>query len=299
MYGQYPPHPYAPLAQPNHTREGVKFISWSMLLYIVSALVGFALGLYIINTVLQFLTSTATMDSSVLSTIMTLAVVALALAIPGLLAFIFLLYGLYRMYQGKDAYGPVHVQNIQRGILLLLIGFILPSMGSMLTSSGSVSAPADVYSSIKTSIIISGALSLVSNFLWAFGMYNAVKLFASEEKSKFTAGMLLLAMGPVVGICVMEAILPASASGGATADQLRSLLSGLTVLLSVGGIVSCVGYGAFFMAFRGILKRLETEPQMLYPRPPMMPQYPAPVQYQYPAGYPQQPPFNPYYPPPR
>jgi len=287
-----------PIPIQHHTKEGVKFFSYVLLLQVILALIGFILALAAIGLVMSVFSGNVTSASTALSALVGLAAAAIATAILALISFIMFIIGFIKFYQGKDEHGPMHSKNVVMALVLWLLSFIIPFMSVAFTPTYSYfgTNSFDAYlNSVRTYVIASAVLNLVGQLMSALMFMTIVKAFTQEEKGKFMIGTILILVGPIIGIIVAVALIGGTASG-LSYTSIASALSGFTAISSMGGIVGLIGYFFFYLGYKSILNKMNMgviRPMMpmMMPMPGMMapaPGYPAPMpMYQQPGPPPQ------------
>jgi MFS family permease len=294
--------PYPPPAPAYFTKDGVKYFSYVLLLEVVVGLVGFLLALGAIAMILSLGSGNW---GNAWGAIVAIAGVAVVLLIFALLAFIFFIVGWIKFYQGKDEFGPAHAKNFMMAVVFFILGLVIPWIGSAFSPGYAYNTNInDYYNSIRTSLIISGVLGIIGPLFNALMFTTLVKQFTNEEASKFKIATIMVIVGPVIGLVAALALLPGKPGSGVTVSQLVSFYSVASMALSVGSIVSLIGYFFFYQGYKSILGKMESghirPGLMLQPVPMGAPGYappPVPLQpYQAPVPYSQQP-APPQYPP--
>jgi hypothetical protein len=313
-----PPPGYYPPPPAFNTREGVKYFSRVLLLEMIIVIISFLIALGAIATLVSLGSGNW---GAALAGAVGIVMAAIVIIIFVIVMVIFAIIGLIKFGQGKDEFGPQHAKNFLMAIVFLILGLVLPNIGGTFSPSYSIGNNiTDTYNSLKMSVAISGVLQVVGALMMALMFTYLVKAVTNEEASKFKLGTIMMMIGPIIGIAAVLAILP-SKPGTVTMSELATMGAIATSALSLGGIVSLIGYFFFYQGYKSILAKMESgvirpglmpapmyppgyapppmppqpyqpPPPAQYPQQPMPPQYPPP---QYPPQYPQQPPQ---YPPP-
>ena len=304
--GYYPPPPPPTF----HTKDGVKFMSYTMLISIITSLIGFVIGLAALAIVL---TNASNWTASATAALGTVVGAAIIISILALVSFILFIVSLIKFYQGKMEFGQEHDKNVGRGILYWILSFIIPIIGTSIAAgvavgmmfSGNV---ASILNAMRTIVIIAGVMSVVAAFFSAMMYRMLVLSFTTDEAPKFKTGTILLILNPIVGLIVGVVAI--------SGEIPYSAQSGVSNISSIGGIIGLIGIWFFYQGYKSILAKMESgairpgampvpmappgyaPPPAPYQPPPQPYQPPPPAQYpqQYPPQYPQQPPQ---YPPPQ
>ncbi|MEM4728251.1 MAG: DUF973 family protein [Thermoplasmata archaeon] len=316
----YPPPPPPPPAF--HTREGVKFFSYGLLLQVIATLLGFLLALIAIALFSSMISGN--IEGSI-GSLLAIAGVGILIGLVILIALILFIIGLIKFFQGKDEFGPIHAKNFQMAILFLILGIVIPWIGGAFSPGYSFGTSLEnYYASIRTAMILSGALAIVGAVFMTLSLMYFVKAFTREEASKFKLGQILIVVGPIIGLIAVIA-LTMSTPKGIKPEDLWNAWGAISLAPQVGYIVSTGGYFLFYQGYKSILGKMNTnqivpgvqlppplgappQPQFAAPAPPPVspqpqpstmppptaPPQPAPPQY---PTQPSQPPVQPYQPP--
>lgn len=277
--GYYPPPPPPTF----HTREGVKFMSYNLLLQIINAIIGFVIGLAVLAILI---TNTSDWTTGATAALGTVVAAAVAITIVAIISFILFIISLIKFYQGKMEFGPEHDKNVGRGILYWVLSFIIPIIGGGVAGavavgmilSGNLSEIANAFRMI---IVIAGIMGVVGALFTAMMYRTLVQSFTTDEAPKFKTGTIFIILNPIVGLVVGVLAIPGEISSGAQ--------SGVSNVSSIGGIIGLIGIWFFYTGYKSILGKMDAG----IIRPGMMP---APM---YPPGYAPPPmPPQPYQPPP-
>jgi hypothetical protein len=224
------------------------------------------------------------------------ALIGLLAAVCGLLVIelIGLVYGLLgvmAIHRGRMEFGPEHGKNLDRATIALVIGIILPIVGSSATAvtgaglggvGGLVPARTIGAAAVSTGLAIGGSALIGLFLLWSVDALNT-----PEGKKR---GLIALLLGVISGVAVLstDVVLLLTMPPGGTA---QSWIVYLLVPAIVGAAISMASIALWYLTYRGVLERFRTGE--LRPAPPA-PMYPMP----YPPMY--APPYGPapYYPPP-
>lgn len=260
-----------------------------------------------------------------IGSLLAIAGVGILIGLVILIALILFIIGLIKFFQGKDEFGPIHAKNFQMAILFLILGIVIPWIGGAFSPGYSFGTSLEnYYASIRTAMILSGALAIVGAVFMTLSLMYFVKAFTREEASKFKLGQILIVVGPIIGLIAVIA-LTMSTPKGIKPEDLWNAWGAISLAPQVGYIVSTGGYFLFYQGYKSILGKMNTnqivpgvqlppplgappQPQFAAPAPPPVspqpqpstmppptaPPQPAPPQY---PTQPSQPPVQPYQPP--
>jgi MFS family permease len=266
--GYAPPPAYYPPPPPPtfETREGVKYMSYNLLLQMISAVVGFVIGLAALAIVLSNASNWTAAATAALGGVVAAAAATIVIAI---ISFILFIVSLIKFYQGKMEYGPEHDKNVGRGILYWILSFIIPIIGSVVAAgvavgmmfSGNLS---DIANAFRVIIIIAGVMSVVGVLFTAMMYRTLVQSFTTDEAQKFKTGTILLILNPVVGLIIGALAIPGQIASGAQ--------SGVSYISNIGGIIGLIGIWFFYQGYKSILAKMDTG--VIRPMPMQAPMYP-------------------------
>lgn len=295
-YGMPQPGYYPPPPPPRfETREGVKFMSYNLLLQLVSSIIAFVVALAAAVIILGNADNWTVGATAAIGTLVAVAGIVLLLAV---ISFILFLISLYKFYEGKMEFGPEHDKNVIRGIIYWLLSFLVPIIGSVVAGALTVGMIlsgnlAEVASGFRLIVIVAGVMAIVGAFFQALMYRSFVKIFTAEEVDKFKYGTILLMINPIIGLIAGAVAIPENIASGAQ--------GGVGYLGNLGAIIGVIAIWYFYQGYKSILNKMESGAIRPMMPPPMMmapPGYaPPPMQpqpYQPPAGAPQ-----PYQPPPQ
>jgi hypothetical protein len=275
------PQPYAPIPQaPSSTGEAMKFMSWYIAMSQVLSFVGF---IYILAT----LASPITM----------LGASCLVLAFAGI-GFVIFILAAWKLWEGKQEFGPDHYYNVNRCVLIFVVQFIivLISMAVIggITSAFLFRAGESSRYFLGAMMVASAAFGIVNAYLGGLFIFYPGKYFMKpDEKAKATTARVLLVVGAIVALIVAIII---AGSPWVSRSAIRSVVG------YSGAIFSIIAYYYFYQIYKAISDRF-FRGEIQRPPPPMMAHPPYMMQNQPygtpppPPGY-APPPYNPYPPPP-
>ena len=136
-------------AYPSQTEKGLRYASYSMILFLVAALLGVVLIVALMPILAAVLTMPpgGTPDPSIIGAALGVLAAACALVVVELIALILGLVGLIAIHRGKMEFGPEHSQKVDRAVLVLVFGIVLPIIGGAVAGSiGSLASTVSVVS---------------------------------------------------------------------------------------------------------------------------------------------------------
>ncbi|HLE45944.1 MAG TPA: hypothetical protein VI915_03000 [Thermoplasmata archaeon] len=149
-------------AYPSQTEKGLRYASYSMILFLVAALLGVVLIVALMPILAAVLTMPpgGTPDPSIIGAALGVLAAACALVVVELIALILGLVGLIAIHRGKMEFGPEHSQKVDRAVLVLVFGIVLPIIGGAVAGSiGSLASTVSVVSVAGTALGIVGRSS--------------------------------------------------------------------------------------------------------------------------------------------
>jgi|GEM_PF-3728628 len=273
------PQPYAaPPQMPSSTGEGMKYTSW----YIAASLILSLLG------TIYMLISVAVPAAQI-------GAVCLVLVFA-VFGFILFLMAAWKLWEGKQEFGPEHDLNVNRCVQIFVIQFIIILVSSIFISAIAsvlyMRAGATSRAYLEFMLVVPTALGIVEAYLGGLFIFYPGKYFMKpEEKARSNTARALLIIGSLVTLVVAIIV---SRTSFVTSTPIRNVVG------YSGAVFSMIAYYFFYQIFTAISERfqrgeiLRPALVMMGPQPYMMqpPPYGAP-----PPGY-APPPYNPYAPPP-
>lgn len=201
-----------------------------------------------------------------------------------LIAIIMFLIGLIYLVSGKTEFGGPHDQAVVKGLILVILGFVLGIVG-------------DCFGMIVGSII-----SVVTTAMTAFGLYFLICEIANE----YSKGLLRMATILIIALSTGIAILTiwlSTTNAFFSEDYIRQAdpdamlinMFGIMMIFMAIGSLNLIPIFMFFVAYKNTYNRLKSG-ELIPPYPIYTYPFPPPP----PPGYPPQPGYPPYpgYPPP-
>jgi MFS family permease len=274
------------------TEKGVKYFKYSLLLYIIIALLGFVIALIVLSVLPSLVDTDSAGDAftGAIALAATIILIACVVVILTLLVIIFFILGIINFNSGKREYSPTHTSNVNKGLIFFLLAIIMVFLGIGLSANTGVTV-SDVDEYIETarnSALISGVFSLLSGVFMGLMFMFMVKGIAHESDGKLlNIGLIMLIIGGVISMALVFIMFPTEVGDVSDADAI-TIASTAGYVGYLGGIVSFIGYIMFFMAYNHTHKALASGQV----RPSGGGGPPAP------GGYPPPPPPGRYPPPP-
>lgn len=291
------------IATVGQTEKGLRYVSYTIILFLlVNAVV-----VVILFALFPLIALVSTMDpnaidpndtaliSSIVGAAFGLLAAACAIIILGLVGLILGIVGLVSLNRGKQEFGMEHTQRVDRAIIMVILGAIIPIVGGIAVGAGTiVTTTPGVQSFSIGSSVASIALGILGTVLVGLFLLWSIETLATPNVRRL--GLYAI----VVGII-------AATSGGAltigllTTNPLPTTPQDFSLAWLVPGILtyslSIVSLALWYMAYRGVLGRFARGELRAVVPPPYLPTPGA-----YPPGYwppaqpvppPQQPPQEP------
>jgi len=285
MYPQYgppppgyypPPQPMYPGPQPvmyvaqapppgRNTQEGVKFMSYYILLGIITNLIGFMLAL--------------------LALVSPAAVIGLSCVIGGLALLVFLMFiiSMAKYWEGKHEFGPAHEHNVKSAVYMFILIIIMTCvvMSFSMFAGISMALSGNLSQGIFMIVVVSAVTGIINSILWGLIMMSLGKQFmTADEISRAYMAIILMVLGSVVSMAITMYMF-------STTNLITS--TSTSYMSYIGGIFTILGNLIFYLIYKNILARFISG-QIRPPAPPMMGYPPGPVPigpvYGPPPGYP-------------
>jgi len=261
---------YSPVKVELRTEKGLRFSFVGYLLFVIWQILWTILIFSMRDVLAELVTDSTADDASVYNDLL----IYIGPICGGLiLLFIFLiilLLGLIFLYNGRLEFGEVHANNVKNGVIFLIVGFIIGTLGGGSTGL--------VQSEIGILLIISLIVTIITAICYSYGFMLLLKQLLDEQGFKFLKiGAILLI---VINIIYLGLISAVSFNPDLFGDN------GLFSAVGVGfNIIMTIPWVIFTFSFYRAFKRVQWG--VIKPKYP--PLYPA--QYQLPMGAP--PPFPP------
>jgi MFS family permease len=247
MYG--PPPSFFPA---RNTQEGVKFMSYYILLGIITSLVGFSLVLAMFTNPITYIALSCTVSS-------------VLMVLEGIML-VLVLISLWKFWEGKQEFGPAHEQNVKRALTMIIVIVVLYVASIILSAGlGVFMVMSGNSNGLRSMVLASSAIGIVIAILWGLTEISLVKFFMTpEEKTRANLALALVVIGGVVSFAIAFYLISVAYS------SLYSMTSGSTPLTTyIGGIFTMLGNLLFYMLYKNIFARFITG-QITAPPPPMM-----------------------------
>lgn len=267
----------APAGFVSKTEKGSKFFFIGLLLFIIFQIsyVGIAFGM---QDDLELLMSSPDMeDPEVMDSVVRVGTAFCGILIVVFIGLILLLVGLIYLYTSRVEFGEEHAKNMQLGLILIIVGFVVSLVGSI--GSGFSTSEVGVL------IIISGIVAIITNLLYGLGFINILKKLLDERGNNFVKlATILLILFSIINVSVLSIRY-------SMGEDLISLAS-FNIIGATLSMISVLPWVIFAFSFYNAYKRI----QWGVVKPVLMP-YPYPPYPPYPPGYPVPPPGAPPAPP--
>ncbi|MEE9163543.1 MAG: hypothetical protein V3U17_01935 [Thermoplasmata archaeon] len=272
------------MAAPTRTAEGLKLISWALLLSFFATLIGAAGSAILV----------AVSPSDASSLVLGVGVaVGIAAGLLALVLVVFFLVGYFTLYPHRRELGPTHEKNVERSLLLFIgiivayvvvvaviaIMFIL-ALADFILPFGPMTppfqpTPEELLQALLPALLVAQGLDILVAILLALLLYVlVVAILPSRQQSRLKYTMVLYVLGPAAGFATFVVLFltgqlsfPAFVEGTspfvfpAFSFQLQDALAGL-VRSSLQAIAIFLFWGTYRAAHdaaRGGVTRLNGE----------------------------------------
>ncbi|TLZ70414.1 MAG: hypothetical protein E6K10_07965 [Methanobacteriota archaeon] len=281
------PYPGAPTL-PSQTEKGLRNISQTIILFVLIDAMGIVLLLAFLPLIAAAVISPS--DPGFLAAAITILAVVCVLLVVIVIGLILGLVGLLALHKGRDEFGPAHAQKIDHGLIVLIIGIIVPGVVSGIggTSAGGLGTVG-----LSPQITLVGALSeLAGGVLGALlvGLFLLWSIEALATPQIRQRGMMAFILGLAAGIArgvaslaVLYAVGPPS-SAATLAQFIPYIIPG-----TVSAGLSIASLAVWYLAYKAVLDRFKRGELRAAPPAIMMPPPYPPAYYPYPQPYVPQP----------
>ena len=278
VWGLYPyPYPGYP-ALPSQTEKGVRNVSQTIVIFMVVQLLVIGLVLALLPILAILLTSGGD-PSAALGALFSLLAVFCVLAVVYVVGLVLGLIGLIALHKGRDEFGPQHAQKIDHGLIVLIIGIIVPGIVSAISSGGGPGAVG-----IQPTVSLAGAAGgfvagvrgplLVGLFLlWA------IETLATPEIRQRAMIALILGMAAGISAGVASLVVLYTVTPPTSASDLAAFFP-FVIPSIVSAAISFVSLLVWYTAYRSVLDRFKrgelraAPPAIMMPPPYATPYYP-------------------------
>ncbi|MBI5001164.1 MAG: hypothetical protein HZB92_06535 [Euryarchaeota archaeon] len=282
------------------TESGLKSVIYGMYFQIMSFALSLAMAFYLLNALSSMLSSPQQTLSSI-GPLLAFSALSVLLLIA---VIIFFTIGLFRMHKGRREFGDAHRKRVDKAMTFVVVYILLVIAGAIavavITAASMMSNMnwlnqtnatsgfqfiSSYVSSLRISILVSGALGVASSVVVSLVAINLVRGFCDEKHTKMmSAGLVVYSIAPAVGAAISYYALARFESLDA------STLSNFSSLSGFGSAVSFAGLVLFLIGFRHAYHRINNgdikpvpEPsfqqQWIPYYPPPYPIYPPPQQH--------------------
>ena len=273
---------------PSQTEKGLRNVSQTMIIFLVVQLLG--IGVLVALLPLLVIQAIDPSDPAIIATALTLLAALCALLLVIVIALTLGLIRLTALNKGKAEFGPQHSQKVDRGILVLVLGILVPAIiggigGAAAGGAGAVGLSPRITPLAAASSLAGGILGSV---LCGLFLFWSIETLATPQLRQ--RGLIALVLGVVSAVAsgvaslavVFTVTIPTTPT---TAQLIPYLVPGL-----IGAAITFVSLLLWYVTYRGILDRFKRGELRAAP-PPMV----VPPMYGVPYG---QQPYAPYGPPP-
>ncbi len=276
---------------PSQTERGVRQMSYAIITFLAINVFTIVLIAALSSMISSLIVAPGDIGLGFFGALIGLLAAVCALFVIELIGLIYGLLGVIAVHRGRMEFGPEHGKNLDRATIALVLGIVLPIVGSSYTAiagagvggvGGLVPASTIGVAAISVGLGIGGSVLIGLFLLWTVEALNT-----PQGKQR---GLIALILGVVAGAAALSGEVAVFLMMPVTGD-LQTWAPYLLVPSIIGAAISIVSIVLWYLVYRAILERFRTGE--LRPAPPA-PMYPTP----YPPMY--APPYGPapYYPPP-
>ncbi len=284
---------------PSQTERGIRNATYAMLAFMITAAIGIAFILALPSLVNSLINSPPTsLDPTLIGTLIGIAAAGCAVLVVELIGAIFGLLGVIAINRGRHEFGPERDRRMDRSIIALILGIIVPFFGGFFAATGAIGMGLPVPSTTILAAGVSGAFAVAGALL--VGLALLWLLDGLTTPMLHQRATIALAVGITAAVVSIVGSLAVTALVTWQAGQ--DLPIAYFVPSAVSSLVAIVSMALWYMTYRGVLGRFHSgelrplPPTPMYPTPyatPYPPPY-VPAPYVPPAQYPpQQPPGTP------
>ncbi len=276
-------------AMPSQTEKGIRQISYAILCFLITGIISIVVVVLILPLLSSFITGNV--NPGMLGAAVGILVGACSLLIVELIGLIFGLLGLISVHHGRNEFPPEHGKLLDRATIALVVGIILPIIGSFYTTLAGVGLGGNIVpaTTLAEAGITSGLGIVGSVLIGLFLMWLVESMNTPAGKQR---ALIALILGVVSGIIALVIDVAVFVAMPAVVTRPQDFIGYLILPAIAGGAVSVISIVLWYMVYREVLARFKTGE--VRPAPPM-PMYPPP----YPGFAPPYVPAAPYYPPPQ
>jgi hypothetical protein len=171
---------------PLRTHEGIKYMSFYILLSLVLNLISFAFVM-----------------GSIINPFVAIGIACFVLVMAILLFIIFIL-ALIKLFTGKDEFGPEHSKNVMLGLYLFIAIIVLTIVSSIVISALTFTLVlSGDLASLWMIMVVPAFIGIITSFCWGYLIFLFVKIFTTpEEKGRANIAIGLYVTGGIVNMIV-------------------------------------------------------------------------------------------------
>ena len=246
------------------TRKGLNFFFMGLLLFCMYQLIFVSYLLFIRNEFMEFSTKLAENDPAAMEDVMDFAGPICGISLVLFIGLLLILLGLVFLFTGRIEFGESHARNVEKGLILIIIGFII---GTVTGNIGGM-VPGDIFAQINV------AGTIVGSIFYALGFILLLKQLLDETGMKYLiVGAILLIIFSTISLVIIYSF------SFLSPDIAESSMSRFIISLAFSAII-VIPWWIITMSFYRALKWLEwgrIKPQMpTYPPYPVMIKGPLP-----------------------
>jgi len=295
------PTPYPFFAPKSQTESGIRYLSYAMILFAISSAASIVLLFVLFPLIAALLTTPpgSPPDPAMFSSLFAVAGAACVISIVSLIGAIFGLIGLVDVHRGGDEFGPEHSRRVERGLIVLIVGIIVPFVGQ--TALGFLAAASSIFPgstfvpTFNPAVILGQlAFGLVEVILLGLFLLWTVELLATPSGLTratwaFILGIVGVGAGGVGALVILAAV--------PFPTQFEAVTPWFLAPSAIAQGISVASLLAWYLVYHGVLERFRRRelvarpPAMYVPIPPYYPGYypPYPMPPSAPASQPQVP----------
>ena len=167
------------------TEKGLKFTFIGLLLFIAWQILMIILIISMRDALAEFFSESATDESETYEAIMPFIGPLCGIIFIFLILMIFLFLGVMNLYTGRAEFGEEHKKNTEKGIFLLIMGFIIGMINGLISGFGQ--------SPTNFQVIISMITIIISSVCYGFGYIFILKSLIDPQGMTFLkTGFILM-----------------------------------------------------------------------------------------------------------
>ncbi len=277
------PTPYPFIAPKSETESGIRYLSYGMILFAITSAANIVLLFVLFPLIAAFLTTPAGSppDPALFGSLFAVAGAGCAISLVSIIGAIFGLLGLVSVHRGGDEFGPEHSRRVERGLIVVIVGILVPLVGQaavVILAAASSTFPGSTFVPTFNPVVALGQLAfgLVQVILLGLFLLWTVELLVTPSgltraKWAFILGIVGVGAG-VVGTLTILAVVPVP-------TRLEEVTLWFLVPSAIAQGVSIASLLSWYLVYHGVLERFRRRelvarpPAMYVPVPPYYPGY--------------------------